>query len=310
MSKRQFDVTILGCGSASPTREHTASSQVLNIGGEQYMIDCGECAQYQAIKCSNVSLHKIKATFISHIHGDHTFGMIGMIAAMGLTGRTKKLEIYAPDGVHQYLESAINLFCGKLTYDIEFHTTDTEKNQMIYESNNVEVWTIPLSHTKPCNGYLFKEKQGLPHINMEAIEKYQIPLKMINTIKNGADWTMEDGTVIDNSELVLPADKPRSYAYCADTAFKPDIAKMIKDVDVLYHEASFMDSEIENAVHYKHSTAWQAGIIAKTANAKKLYIGHLSSRYAGMEDKVLEEAQSEFKDSYLTNELMVIKIDE
>ena len=299
-----FKIHILGCGSATPTLHHFPSSQIVEVRGKLFMIDCAEGTQLQLRKL-RVPFTKIQAIFISHIHGDHCFGLIGMISTFGLLGRTAPLHVYAPKALEKMLEMQIQMFCNDLGYEVVFHAVDTKENKVIYDDRSLTVETVPLCHRVPCAGYIFREKPTLPHIRRDMIDFYQIPLSQINNIKAGADWTTPDGTLIENSRLVTPAEPPRSYAYCSDTAYLPNLHEMLKGVTTLYHEATYAEDMIDNAVKYCHSTARQAAMVAKAAGVSRLLLGHYSSRYTN-EEILLNEAREIFSNSLLTNELQVI----
>lgn len=299
-----FKIHILGCGSATPTLHHFPSSQIVEVRGKLFMIDCAEGTQLQLRKL-RVPFTKIQAIFISHIHGDHCFGLIGMISTFGLLGRTAPLHVYAPKALEKMLEMQIQMFCNDLGYEVVFHAVDTKENKVIYDDRSLTVETVPLCHRVPCAGYIFREKPTLPHIRRDMIDFYQIPLSQINNIKAGADWTTPDGTLIENSRLVTPAEPPRSYAYCSDTAYLPNLHEMLKGVTTLYHESTYAEDMIDNAVKYCHSTARQAAMVAKAAGVSRLLLGHYSSRYTN-EEILLNEAREIFSNSFLTNELQVI----
>lgn len=299
-----FKIHILGCGSATPTLHHFPSSQIVEVRGKLFMIDCAEGTQLQLRKL-RVPFTKIQAIFISHIHGDHCFGLIGMISTFGLLGRTAPLHVYAPKALEKMLEMQIQMFCNDLGYEVVFHAVDTKENKVIYDDRSLTVETVPLCHRVPCAGYIFREKPTLPHIRRDMIDFYQIPLSQINNIKAGADWTTPEGTVIENSRLVTPAEPPRSYAYCSDTAYLPNLHEMLKGVTTLYHESTYAEDMIDNAVKYCHSTARQAAMVAKAAGVSRLLLGHYSSRYTN-EEILLNEAREIFSNSFLTNELQVI----
>ena len=299
-----FKIHILGCGSATPTLHHFPSSQIVEVRGKLFMIDCAEGTQLQLRKL-RVPFTKIQAIFISHIHGDHCFGLIGMISTFGLLGRTAPLHIYAPKALEKMLEMQIEMFCNDLGYEVVFHAVDTKENKVIYDDRSLTVETVPLCHRVPCAGYIFREQPTLPHIRRDMIDFYQIPLSQINNIKAGADWTTPDGTLIENSRLVSPAEPPRSYAYCSDTAYLPHLHELLKGVTTLYHESTYAEDMMDNAVKYCHSTARQAAMVAKAAGVSRLLLGHYSSRYTN-EEILLNEAREIFSNSFLTNELQVI----
>lgn len=301
-----FKVHILGCGSALPTLQHFPSCQIVEIRGKAFMIDCGEGAQIQ-LRRSKVAFTKIQAVLITHLHGDHCFGLIGMLSTFGLLGRTAPLHVYAPEAMEDMLQRQMKLFCHDFDYDIVFHAVDTKTQKVIYEDRSLTIETIPLHHRMPCAGFLFREKSGMPHIRREMIDFYQIPLSQINNIKAGADWTTEDGELVPNSRLVTPADPVRSYAYCSDTSYLPSLADQLQGVNLLYHEATYAEDMIQNAEKYCHSTARQAGLLAKAANVGQLMLGHYSSRYND-ENVLLEEAKHEFSNTILSRELKVVDV--
>lgn len=270
------------------------------------MVDCGEGTQMQ-LRRSRLRFTQINTIFISHLHGDHCFGLIGLISTFGLLGRTAPLHIYAPGELQPMLMAQMELFCTGLEYQVVFHEVDTTKNAVIYEDRSLTVTSIPLVHRKPCCGFLFQEKQTLPHIKRDVIDAYNIPISQINNIKNGADWVMEDGEIIPNSRMVKPAEPARSYAYCSDTKYMPELHKMIKGVSVLYHESTYANDACDKAALYNHSTAEEAAKVARDANAGKLLLGHFSARYEN-ENILLEEAKKVFPNSVLASEMNVIDV--
>lgn len=301
-----FRVHILGCGSALPTLHHNASSQVVEIRGKFFMVDCGEGTQMQ-LRRTHIHFAKINAVFISHLHGDHCFGLLGLLSTFGMLGRTAKLKVYAPADYEVLFKQQVEFFMTGMEYKVEFVPVDTEKSQIVYEDRSVMVETIPLQHRVPCCGYLFREKPTLPHIRRDMIDYYGISTSQINNIKNGADWINEEGEVIPNARLVEPADAPRCYAYCSDTRYMPELYKKVKGVTMLYHESTYTTENEDRAKLYYHSTARQAAIVAKKAGVGKLLLGHYSARYND-EAVLLEEAQAVFPKSYLSNEGKVFDI--
>lgn len=301
-----FKIHILGCGSALPTLKHNASSQIVEIRNKLFMIDCGEGTQLQ-LRRSKTSFSKLTAIFISHLHGDHCFGVIGMISTLGLLGRTAPLHIYAHEDFEKILNEEMEAFCNSLDFDVIFHKVDTTAIDVVYEDKSVTVTTIPLDHRIPCCGYLFHEKQALPHIRRDMLDFYNIPYCYCNNIKNGADWQLADGTVIPNSQLTIHADAPRKYAYCSDTRYMSNLHELVEGVDLLYHESTYCADNMERAEAYYHSTAAQAATVARDANVKRLIIGHYSSRY--QDDNVfLKEAREIFANTELTDEMEVFEI--
>ena len=295
-----FKVHILGCGSALPTLHHMASSQVVELRDKQFMVDCGEGTQVQ-IRRSRINFNKIQAVFISHIHGDHCFGLIGMISTFGLQGRKSPLQVYAPAALGPMLQSQIELFCQHLSFEVVFHAIDTEKTDVIYEDRSLTVSTIPLQHRLPTCGFLFREKPTLPHIKRDMIDYLEIPVSQINNIKNGAGWTTPDGRTYSHEELTTPAEPTRAYAYCSDTRYVPTLHELVAGVDLLYHESTYCRDSQHRAEAYWHSTAADAATVAREAGVKKLLLGHYSSRYPD-ENAFLDEAREIFPESYLTNE--------
>ena len=298
-----FKIHILGCGSALPTTRHYASSQVVELRGKQFLVDCGEGTQMQ-LRRSRIRFTKIGAVFISHLHGDHCFGLMGIISSFGLLGRTAPLHVYAPEELGPMLEAQLRLFCQHLDYEVTFHAVDTTCQQVIYEDRSLTVETLPLEHRMPCCGYLFREKQPLPHIRRDMIDFFQVPVSQINNIKVGADWITPDGELVENSRLVTPADTPRSYAYCSDTRYIPTLHKRLQGVNTLFHESTYGEDNLLRAEKYYHSTARQAALVARDAGVSKLLLGHYSSRYED-ENVLLQEAREVFPNTFLTDEQLV-----
>lgn len=301
-----FKVYILGCGSALPTMRHNPSSQVVEIREKQFMIDCGEGTQLQ-LRRSRIRFTKIGNVFITHTHGDHCLGLIGMISTFGMLGRTAPLHVYAPAEFGDMLQSQLNFFCHSLGFEVSFHPVDTSANKVVYEDRSLTVTTIPLFHRVPCCGYLFKEKPLLPHIRRELVDAYKIPLSQINNIKNGASWTTSDGRVLTTTELTTPPDPPRSYAYCSDTRYDPSIARAVSGVTMLYHESTYGAEEQERAAEFCHSTATDAARTALEAGASQLLLGHFSARYED-ETMLLREAQAVFPNTNLAQEGEIFEI--
>ena len=301
-----FRVHILGCGSALPTLHHNASAQVVEIKGKLFLVDCGEGTQVQ-LRRSRLRFTKISAVFITHLHGDHCFGLIGMLSTFGLLGRTARLAIYAPAALEDMLKQQMQLFCHDFDYEVDFHAVDTSQQQVIYEDRSLTVETIPLEHRMPCCGYLFREKPSMPHIRRDMIDFYQIPTSQINNIKAGADWTTPDGEVVKNERLVEPADPTRSYAYCSDTRYIPTLHSRIKGVSTLYHESTYGEDNLLMAQKYYHSTARQAALVAREAGVGQLLLGHYSSRYED-EQVLLREAREVFENTHLTDENAVFDV--
>ena len=296
----KFEVNILGCGSALPTTRHFASSQVLNIREKLFMIDCGEGTQLQ-LRRSKLKFSRLNHIFISHLHGDHCFGLMGLLSTFDLLGRTAAMHIYAHPDFEPILNMQLDYFCKKMDYEVVFHPINPSKIEIIYEDRSVSVTTIPLRHRIPTCGFLFSEKKTPDHIKRDMIDYYGIPTCDINRIKNGEDYVLADGTVIPNNWLTAPSSSPRKYAYCSDTLYHREIIEQVKGVDLLYHEATFADSDRPKAEMTFHTTALQAATIAKDAGVKQLVIGHFSARYEE-EDLLLREAQSVFPNTVLAIE--------
>ena len=301
-----FKVHILGCGSALPTLRHYASSQVVEVRDKVLMLDCAEGTQMQLRK-SRVRFTKLGHVFVTHLHGDHCFGLIGMISTFGLLGRTAKLHVHGPEALGPELKRQIDFFTHDLGFEVVFHPVDTTVRGVVYEDRSILVESIPLEHRQPCCGYLISEKPTPPHIRPEMMASYDIPRSQVGNIKAGADWVTADGDVIPNSRLVRPADAPRSYAYLSDTRYLPQLHEQLKGVNTLYHESTYGDDHLPQAEKYCHSTARQAAMVAKAAGVGKLLLGHYSSRYDD-EQVLLREAKEVFENTFLTNEMDIINV--
>ena len=302
----KFELYILGCGSALPTTRHFPTSQVLNVRDKLYMIDCGEGAQLQFRK-SRLKFSRLNHIFISHLHGDHCFGLWGLISTLNLLGRTAELHIYSPRGLEALLLPTLAFFNRQMTYRVLFHEFDTDRPALIYEDRSLTVTTIPLRHRIPCCGFLFAEKQGLNHIVREMVDFYKVPLFEMNRIKNGADYVTPEGEVVPNRLLTRPAAPPRRYAYCSDTICLPEIAGQLHGVDLLFHEATFASDNLGRAKETYHTTAVQAAELARSAEVKKLLIGHFSARYED-ESVLLEEAREIFPETLLASEMLCVQV--
>lgn len=292
----KFELSILGTAAATPAYGRFPSCHVLNVQDTWYMIDCGEGAQMR-LTDFHIPRNRINHLFISHLHGDHVFGIVGLLTSYSLAGRQEPFHIYSPRGLREFIEPTLANTYSHLLFPLEFHIVDTEESALVYENATLTVHSIPLKHSVPTTGYYFKEKPLLPNFIKEKIEEHNIPSFQIPIIKSGADFVKEDGTIIPHSELTVPAPTPRSYAYCSDTMYHPSIASLISNVDILYHEATFTQEFLENAAFGMHSTAQQAATIANLANAKMLVVGHYSARYPDAVS-VLEEAQKIFDNTF------------
>lgn len=296
----RFDVTILGSNSATPAFGRNQSSQVLNINEILYLVDCGEGTQLQMERFS-VKRNKIKYIFISHLHGDHYLGLVGLLSSMHLNGRKDEIHIFAPAELEELIELHLKYAQSILRYPLVFHPTHSEKEELILENHDIQVFSFPLNHRIPCTGFRFNEKPGLPRMNKESIADLDIPPIYFPLIKQGEPFRTDDGRLYSSEELTLPPHPPRSYAYCSDTLYIESYFEAIKGVCLLYHEATFMHNMLDRAIETHHTTALQAALVAKEVGAKKLIIGHFSARYKDLEP-VLLESQSVFIESYLAIE--------
>lgn len=302
----KFELHILGCGSALPTTRHFPTSQILNVRDKLFMIDCGEGAQLQFRK-SRLKFSRLNHIFISHLHGDHCFGLLGLVSTLNLLGRTAELHIHSPQGLEELLTPMLEFFNHQMTYRVVFHAFDTREVSLVYEDRSLTVTTIPLRHRMPTCGFLFAEKPRPNHIIREMIDFYQIPVFELNRIKNGADYVTPDGEVIPNSRLTRPSDPPRSYAYCSDTLPLASVVEQVRGVDLLFHEATFVDDDAPRAKETFHTTASQAAGIAREAGVKRLLIGHFSARYED-ENLLLEQARAVFPETLLAKETLCVPI--
>ena len=270
------------------------------------MIDCGEGTQIR-IRQMGLKITRLGHIFISHLHGDHVFGLIGMISSFGMLNRTADLYIHAAKDLQAILQPQLDFFCNDLPFKIIFEHINPKKNELIFEDRTVEVYTIPLKHRVPSCGFLFQEKSGERHIVREMIDFYQIPTWKIHKIKQGEDFVTDEGKIISNELLTKDPEKPIRYAYCSDTAYHEKIIPIIEGVDCLYHEATFMNEEKARAKSTKHSTAEQAATIAQKANVGKLIIGHYSARYIN-KTGLLNEAKAVFENTILGEDMKMYEI--
>ncbi|MBX9851125.1 MAG: ribonuclease Z [Cytophagaceae bacterium] len=294
-----FELKILGSNSATPVFNRHQSSQLLQIENEYFLIDCGEATQHQLIRFK-IKFNKINHIFISHLHGDHVLGLPGLISTMHLNGRQRELHLYGPPGLNEILTLQLKYSETILSYDIHFHELDAKESKTILDLDNLTVQTIPLNHRIDCCGFLFKEKPKKRRINKETLPPETSLLNIIK-LKNGEDVYEGEKLVLKNEEMTFPPRKSRSFAYCSDTRYTETILPMIKDIDLLYHESTFLDDMKERAIETFHTTALEAATLAKKANVKRLIIGHFSSRYKELEP-LLEEAKTVFTNSSLAIE--------
>lgn len=301
-----FSVTILGSSSAIPTKNRSLTAHLVNHDERFFLIDCGEGTQIQ-LKRFDAKFTKINHIFISHLHGDHVFGLFGLLSTLSMLGRKTPLNIYANGKLKDILESHFAFFNETISYPIIYNQLDAKTSQQIYDDGKLEVHTIPLKHRIPCVGFIFKEKQKERNIKKFAIEEYGLGIKDILNIKKGADFTTESGKVISNEQLTTAPPTPLSYAYCTDTKASESILPFIKNVDVLYHEATFLDEDQKLAKATYHSTAKQAAQLASKANVKGLVIGHLSQRYKH-EKRFVEEASEVFANTIMAADGLTIDL--
>ena len=295
-----FKLTVLGCGSAIPSLNNKPTSQLLNVGEQFFLIDCGEGTQVQLQKY-NLSHHRISHILISHLHGDHYFGLIGLITSMHLLGRTKDLHVYAHNELKYIIDNQLNASKTELNYPLFFHPISDEKEGVIFENDKVRIEGLILNHTIKCSGFIFIEKKSSRKILKEAIEKYKIPFDQIKGIQNGADWFDSHGKVINNDQITIANSKSKSYVFCTDTRYDEKIAKKFKNADLLYYDCTFMHDLRDRAKKTGHATSYQAGLMAKKSSSKNLMIGHYSQRYKDHED-LLQEAKKIFPKTFLAKQ--------
>lgn len=286
-------LTILGCYSATPRVSTHTTSQVLEINNHMFLIDCGEGTQVE-LRRHKIKFNRIKHIFISHLHGDHFFGLVGLISTFRLLTRETDLHIYGPKGIKEVITLQMKLADSWTNFNLIFHELSSNTSELVFEDELVEVHTIPLEHRVYTNGYLFKEKEGERKLNIGAAIDANIDKAYYNKLKQGFDVVNEAGKTIKNALVTTEADASKSYAFCSDTVYKEAIVPIIKNIDVLYHESTFLDKHAHLAPKTKHSTAKQAATIAKLAHVKTLILGHYSSRYDNLED-FRTEAKTVFK---------------
>ncbi|MFT5248704.1 MAG: ribonuclease Z [bacterium] len=287
-----MELTILGCYSATPRPKTHPTSQVLSIKNHLFLIDCGEGTQVQLRRCK-VKFSRIKHIFISHLHGDHYFGLIGLISTFMLLGREAELNIYGPKGIKEVMMLQLKLGKAWFNYPLNFHELESKESEIIFEDDNVIVQTVPLKHRIYTNGFVFKEKLGERKVNIDAVKSNNIDMSYCQKIKQGSDVENDDGVLISNKEITFDPEKPKSYAFCSDTQYYPECIPTIKNVTALYHESSFLEEHEYLCAKTRHSTARQAALIAKEANVDRLILGHYSTRYPIIE-KFKTEAKQVF----------------
>lgn len=294
-----FELTVLGSSSASPAYQRNPTSQLLNLHERFYLIDCGEGTQVQLMKYK-LRFHRINHIFISHLHGDHYLGLMGLLSTLHLQGRTNELHLFCHKELEEIIELQLKVSETVLRFPLTYHFHKTEDG-IVFQDDDISVETITLNHRIPCKGFVFREKAKLRNIAKEKIRNYKIPVSAFRALKNGKDFVDENGLVIKNEELTSEPKVPRSYAYCSDTMYDERILDKIKGVDLLYHESTFMHDMLERANETFHTTSLQAAQMAEKSNCKTLLIGHFSARYRDL-NPLLEEAKAVFENSFLAIE--------
>ena len=295
-----MNLTILGCYAATPRTLTNPTSQVLEIRNQHFLIDCGEGTQVQLRK-QKIKFTKINRVFISHLHGDHFYGLIGLISTFSLLNRANELHIYGPKGIKEIIQLQLRLSESWPKFDLIFHDLTSKESQVLYEDDQVRIHSFPLKHRVYTNGFLFQEKPAERKLDMNAVLNYEIDSCYYQNIKNGKDITLDDGRVIPNSSLSFDPPATKSYAYCSDTKYTESIIPYIQDATVLYHESTFLESEEALAKKTMHATAKQAALIAQKAGVGQLILGHYSTRYANIE-LFKQEAQAHFEAVLLAND--------
>ena len=296
----KFEVTILGSSSATPIFNRNPSSQALNVNERLYLIDCGEGTQQQMLKF-DVKISRIDHIFISHLHGDHYLGLVGLLSSMHLNGRSKTLHLFCPPLLRDIIDLELRCSDTTLQFPIDYRFTNPQAPEVILENADVTVESIPLDHRIPCTGFLFREKKRLRKLLKERLAELNIPIEYYSPLKKGADYTTPEGKIIKNTELTTDSAAPKTYVYCSDTQFNPRYFNQIGNATLLYHEATFLHNMLERALETNHTTALQAGEVAVETNAEKLLIGHFSARYKTL-NELLEEARGVFPETELAIE--------
>jgi ribonuclease Z len=301
-----FEVTVLGSGSATPSLIRNPSAQLLNAAGHFFLIDCGEGTQIQLRK-NSIKLQRIGCILISHLHGDHYFGLTGLLQTMHLLGRKTKVTLICPPELKEIIDLQNRHSQTGLNFELEYIFTDPKNQKKVYENNSLEIYSFPLSHRINCTGFLFKEKVGLRKIIKEKLQKHKISVSEINNLRLGLDVKDESGKNVLNKDLTQSPLPVRSFAYCSDTIYDENIIPYIKEVNLLYHETTFLEAEVNRAKKTFHTTAAQAADIAKRAGVKQLLIGHFSARYGNTTD-FLKEAQPVFENTLIAEEGVTFKV--
>ena len=285
-----FEVTILGSGAAVPTLRRNPTSQYVVCNDRHILIDCGEGTQMQ-IRNYGIRFQRLTHILISHLHGDHFFGLVGLLSTMHLMGRDKGITVYGPKELESIVKSQLEIGGAKLDFDLQFVATDPKNSQLIFEDKLIEIHSFPLKHRIPTTGFLIREKAKEFNLNSEAIKGSGLKIEHFHLLKKGEDVLDEDGQIFRFKDYTFPPKLSYSYAFCSDTKYDVSIVPYVKDVSVLYHEATFTEKDSERAKATFHSTAAQAADIAKRANVGKLYLGHLSARYESTAAHLSEAAK-------------------
>lgn len=301
-----WQVTVLGTNSAVPTPQRSPSAQVLATEHLSILIDCGEGTQVR-MTSFGIKRSRIDHILITHLHGDHVFGLPGLLTSYNLFRRERKLSVYGPKGLRAFVTHNLEMIGTRMNYDLEIIEHNAADPKRIYQDQHLEIRTIPLSHRVPTTGYLFREKIPPRKIMSEKVTAHNIPYTAMRSLQQGEDWVAADGITIPNEQLTIANRAARSFAYCSDTAYKEDIIDQLQSIDLLYHEATFLHELEKEAVKRMHSTAKQAAIIAKKAGVKKLMIGHFSTRYKDPKP-LLEEAKQTFEPTILAEEGLTVSI--
>lgn len=299
-------LTILGCGSATPTLDRNPTAQVLQVLERFFLIDCGEGTQLQ-MRRNKIRPRHFDHIFISHLHGDHYLGLFGLLSSLHLYSRNKPMHVFCPPPLKEIIQLQLKASDTRLTYELHFHELAGNSEQLILETNEASVYSFPMNHRIPCWGFKFVEKPRPRSMKGEKIREYNIPFSKIDEIRNGSDFVTEKGKVIPNNELTFPAKETRTYAFCSDTIYDETIIPYVKGVDLLYHESTFAHELLDKATNRYHTTALQAAIFARKAEAKTLIIGHYSSRYGDI-TALLNEARTVFENTIAASDNLVIEI--
>lgn len=291
----KFETTIIGCGAATPTLRHKPSSQLVNVHDRMYMVDCGEGTQLE-LRRYRIRFQRIDHVFISHLHGDHYLGLIGYMSSLHLLGRQSDLHIFGPPDLKGLIEQHLRVSQTYLSYHYEFHDLQFDAPHILLEDQHLEVISFPLRHRIDCCGFLFKEKPRALKVNKDVIAKYRLKSEEVVKLKRGEDIILENGSELTSAECTEAPPPPRSFAYCSDTVFDQGLVPILEGVNLLYHESTFLETEVKRAKETFHSTASQAATIAKMCGAGQLLLGHYSSRYEN-EEAFLVEAKAVFENS-------------